>query len=135
MFCPKCGLQQEDGANWCSGCGFELRHISNPSMRAAPAPQPSSSRPVFVQQPLAAPQQVVVVANQQKSRVAYVLLGLFLGVLGIHNFYAGFSGRGIAQLLICLLAGWLVVPIFALWIWNLVEIITVTADAQGVPFN
>ncbi|MBQ3218003.1 MAG: TM2 domain-containing protein [Akkermansia sp.] len=26
-----------------------------------------------------------------KSRLAYILLGVFLGSLGIHNFYAGYT--------------------------------------------
>lgn len=48
---------------------------------------------------------------------AFILLGFFLGALGIHNFYAGYSGRGIAQLLTVLLLGWLIVPIFFIWVW------------------
>lgn len=69
-----------------------------------------------------------------KSRVAYILLGLFLGCLGIHNFYAGYSGKGVAQLLITLLAGWLVLPVLAVSIWVIIEICTVTKDASGKAF-
>jgi len=66
-----------------------------------------------------------------KSRVSYILLGLFLGMIGIHNFYAGFSARGIAQLLLtlCLIP----IPFVALWV--LVEVCTVEQDANGVRFN
>jgi TM2 domain-containing membrane protein YozV len=76
-----------------------------------------------------------VSVSSQKSRVAYILLGLFLGGLGIHNFYAGYTGRAVAQLLITLLTGWLIVPILIVGIWVLIEVITVTSDAQGLPFN
>src|SRR5437868_6756691 len=72
---------------------------------------------------------------QTKSRVAYVLLGVFLGGLGIHNFFAGYIGRGIAQLLITLLAGWLMLPLIAVWIWVIVEVCVVTTDASGTPFS
>ena len=34
-----------------------------------------------------------------KSRLAYILLAILLGTLGIHNFFAGYTGKGIAQLL------------------------------------
>lgn len=69
----------------------------------------------------------------QKSRLAYILLGVFLGSLGIHNFYAGYTGKGIAQLLMTILSGGLLwLPVF---IWVLVEICTVTKDAQGVDFT
>jgi len=68
-----------------------------------------------------------------KSRIAYILLGLFLGGLGIHNFYAGYAGRGVAQLLITLLTGWLIVPLFVVGLWVLIEIIVVSQDAYGRP--
>ena len=70
-----------------------------------------------------------------KSRVGYVLLGLFLGVLGIHNFYAGYVGRGIAQLLISIFIGWLIIPLIAVIIWVIVEICTVSQDAKSVAFT
>lgn len=75
-----------------------------------------------------------VVGSSVKGRTAYVLLGLFLGGLGIHNFYAGYTNKAVAQLLITLLAGWLILPLIAVWIWVLVEICTVTKDAQGNQF-
>ena len=70
-----------------------------------------------------------------KSRVAYVLLGVFLGTFGIHNFYAGYTGKAVTQLLLVLLLGWLIIPVFVVWIWSLVEICTVSQDVNGVPFS
>ena len=75
------------------------------------------------------------VGASSKSRVAYVLLGFFLGGFGIHNFYAGYGGRGAAQLLITLFLGWLVIPLFAVGVWILIELFTVSVDAQGNSFN
>jgi TM2 domain-containing membrane protein YozV len=68
-----------------------------------------------------------------KDRVAYVLLAIFLGGLGIHNFFAGYNSRGITQLLITILTcgiGGIVTSI-----WAIIEACTVTQDAQGVPFK
>jgi len=70
----------------------------------------------------------------QKSHIAYILFGIFLGCLGVHNFYAGYAGRGIAQLLISLFLGWLLIPILAVVIWIIIELCTVRKDAHGVPF-
>ncbi len=64
-------------------------------------------------------------------RVAYVLLGLFLGVLGVHNFAAGYVGRGVAQLLVTFFLFWLVLPVVGIWIWNLVEVCVTRTDASG----
>ena len=65
------------------------------------------------------------------NRTTYILLGLLFGGFGVHNFYAGYSGRGAIQLICTLcIIGWFFVPL-----WALIEICTVTTDANGVPFS
>lgn len=79
------------------------------------------------------PGVIPMTQGDAKPKVAYILLGLFIGGLGIHNFYAGYVGRGVAQLLLTLLScGTLFIVVF---IWNIIEICTVTTDAKGVPFS
>ncbi|MBQ4595191.1 MAG: DUF4339 domain-containing protein [Akkermansia sp.] len=73
------------------------------------------------------------VANDIKPRAAYVILGIFLGYLGIHNFYAGYVNKGVAQLLITLLSCTVFTPI--VFIWNIIEVCTVNKDAKGIPFS
>lgn len=68
--------------------------------------------------------------QNHKSRLAFVLLGIFIGELGIHNFYAGYTGRAVAQLLMSVLSFGLLVPV--VFIWNLVEVCIVSLDSQGV---
>jgi TM2 domain-containing membrane protein YozV len=89
--------------------------------------------------PSATPQGI---NHAQKSRVAYIVLAIFLGNLGIHNFYAGRNNIGIIQLVItlCSLCTILLVPLFllihlGLFIWRVIEMITVTKDGKGVDFN
>jgi len=77
----------------------------------------------------------VMMVSPQKSRVAFVLLGLFLGGLGLHNFYAGYVGRAIAQLLISLFLWWTLITIVAVGIWVLIEICVVDRDRQNLPFS
>lgn len=43
----------------------------------------------------------------QKSKIVAGLLGLFLGTLGVHNFYLGYTGKAVAQLLLTLI-GWII---------------------------
>lgn len=73
-------------------------------------------------------------SNPPKSRLAYILLGLFLGGLGIHNFYANRPNRALGQLITTLLVGWLVIPLFAVAIWCIVDICAITTDGDGVRF-
>jgi len=67
-----------------------------------------------------------------KSRIAFVMLGIFLGSLGIHNFYAGYMWRGAIQLTITLVTlGYAAV---ISWIWAIVEVCTVDRDAKNNVF-
>ena len=89
-------------------------------------------------------------SQSRTSRLAYVLVwfitGFCLGVYGIHNFVAGYTARGLIQLLfsmlswVCFLAaiptaGLTLICTVPLWlvlfIWTLIEICTVKVDAQG----
>ncbi|BDZ42309.1 hypothetical protein GCM10025865_16080 [Paraoerskovia sediminicola] len=81
----------------------------------------------------------------QKSRVATLLFALFLGGLGIHRFYLGFSGVGVAWLLVALLVGpfMFLIPNLLLSVWAVVEgILFATArsgyfsvDRRGIPLR
>ena len=82
-------------------------------------------------------------ALRRKSKAAAGLLGIFLGCFGAHNFYLGYTGKAVAQLLITLLSlGFLaVIPA----IWALIEGILILSaqpgaqpwgvDARGVPLS
>ena len=63
-----------------------------------------------------------------KNRITYILLALFLGGAGIHSFYAGYTQRGVIQLVLGLLSSGIISGI-----WALIEVFTVTVDAYGRP--
>ena len=68
----------------------------------------------------------------QKSKIAAGLFGIFLGAFGVHNFYLGYTGKAVAQLLLTLL-GWILLgagPIAA-YIWGLVEGILIISSSYG----
>ncbi|MBW3067953.1 TM2 domain-containing protein [Actinomyces sp. 594] len=107
-----------------------------------PAYQQAGYQQPAYQAPAAAYGQPYAMYNQ-KSKVAAGLLGIFLGAFGIHNFYLGYNGKAIAQLLITLLSFGILAVVSG--IWGLVEgIIILTAtpgaqpwgvDAKGVPLS
>lgn len=76
-----------------------------------------------------------MVVEIPKSRGVYIVLGLLLGGLGIHNFYAGRIGPGIAQLLIMIFTFWLILPIFIIGLWVIIEVIVVNRDGHGQPMR
>ncbi|MAI09712.1 MAG: hypothetical protein CMA08_03910 [Euryarchaeota archaeon] len=79
--------------------------------------------------------QMVMQQNPPKQLLIGVLLALFLGVFGVHNFYLGHTGRGVAQLLITVLTFGLGSIITG--IWALIELIMMATgsltDGQGRP--
>lgn len=69
-----------------------------------------------------------------KSKITAGILGIFLGCFGVHNFYLGYNGKAIAQLLITLLSIFLLSWVSA--IWGLIEGILILTgnikkDASG----
>jgi TM2 domain-containing membrane protein YozV len=97
----------------------------NSPQPAAPAPN-AYAAPVFAS---AAP----VYASTHKSRTSYIVLGIFLGALGVHNFYAGYTGRAVGQLCLTVLTlGYLGI---VSWIWAIIEICIVEKDSTGLRFS
>lgn len=69
--------------------------------------------------------------HPSKSRGIYIILGLFLGIFGVHDFYAGRYRRGVDILLCTVLLGWLVIGLIISIIIVIVELCTVTEDGDG----
>lgn len=78
--------------------------------------------------------------HEQKSRLTAGLLGVFLGFLGVHRFYLGNKGLGVAQVAVFLLTFWFSFGLVG--VWGLVEGIMILSksksferDASGVPLK
>lgn len=136
MKCEYCENEVPAGVNRCPSCGASLQNrVSQDDSKGGGVCTPSTT-------PLAQPMALNAVRLAfnapylhvaKKSRVAYIVLAIFLGELGIHNFYAGYAWRGVAQLLITILSFGLLFWIS--WIWALVELCVMTNDGRGVPFD
>lgn len=87
MFCRKCGEKMKEEQQVCLKCGTI-------------ADQPSQS---------------MQRTGAQKSRVLAGILGILVGMFGIHNFYLGYNGKAIAQLLLTVLSCFILSGISALW--------------------
>jgi len=106
-FCTNCGQQLESGVNNCPNCGAPVINQTN-TVSGTP--------------------------SQAKSKMAAGILGILLGAFGVHNFYLGYTGKAVAQVLITVLScGTLS---FASGIWGLIEGImiltgSITVDGNG----
>lgn len=100
--------------------------------------QPRYEQSSYNQPPIYAQQTYYQAAQQQpgygyaqKSKIVAGLLGLFLGGLGVHNFYLGYTGKAVAQLLLTLI-GWIILigPIIS-GIWALIESVLILCSSYG----
>lgn len=119
--CVKCGYQNGTGFNYCPNCGAGTPPGAMACMQCGMGlMQPQYYYP------------------EQKSKVAAGVLGILLGSLGIHNFYLGYTGKAVAQLLITVLT--LGIGSIITGIWGLVEGImiltgSINVDGKGVPLR
>lgn len=118
---------------------------AQPQQQYQPQQQPQYGMPQYgyQQQP-----QYVQQPTQQRSWVATMLLCFFFGTLGVHNFYLGYTSKGIVQLALTII-GWITAFIiigFAILalvgIWVLVDLVLILTrsgnmgqDSRGVPLN
>lgn len=126
VICVKCGVAKNVGSKFCPNCGAETMEDSVVCVNCG----------VMLKQHAAAN------GAMQKSKLTAGLLGIFLGWAGVHNFYLGYTAKGIIQVVLAALSfitcG---VTGLAASIWGLVEGIliltgsTITADANGVPLK
>lgn len=132
MFCKQCGKPIDDGQELCEECkvaGSTTAQADQTSEQQAQYQQPQ-----YQQQPQynAAPNA----SSSPKSKIVAGLLGIFLGSFGVHNFYLGYTGKAVAQLLITLLTCGF--GAFISSIWGLIEGImiltgSITTDGKGNP--
>jgi TM2 domain-containing membrane protein YozV len=68
-----------------------------------------------------------------KYRMTFIILGVLLGPFGAHNFYAGYKGKALAQLLITLCTLGFAGPMT--WVWAVIDVCTVDKDSEGIQFR
>lgn len=118
--CVKCGCAKGVGTTYCPNCG-----------------QPTTPGAAVCTYCGSALQTV---RPDSKSKVAAGILGILLGVFGVHNFYLGYTGKAIAQVLLGTVGCCIGVGPMISGIWGLVEGImilcgNISTDAKGVPLK
>ena len=105
-FCYNCGKELNENQDICLNCGVRVNNTTG----------------------------YVNTDPTAKSRMVAGILGIVFGAFGVHNFYLGYTGKAVAQLLISVLTCFLLSPIA--YIWGLIEGILILAgnineDAEG----
>lgn len=89
----------------------------------------------FIQSVREVPNSTGVMSS--RSRIAAGVLAIFLGSLGVHNFYLGYKNKGILQLALTIISfvlciiGIGVFTGFAVYVWTFIEGILILTSANG----
>ena len=129
MFCKNCGKEVANNAAVCLSCGVAVGQGNSYCPNCGATTNPNAAICTACGVAIARP----VPVGEQKSKMVAGLLGLFLGGLGIHNFYLGYTGKAIGQIVLTMCFG-----IGA--IWGFIEGImilcgSINKDAKGVPLK
>ena len=120
--------------------GYQQQSYQQPGYQQPGYQQPGYQQPSY-QQPGYQQQAYQNYAGDPntKSKLVAGLLGIFLGTFGVHNFYLGYNGKAVAQLLMTILSCGALAAVSA--VWGLIEGIlilagsTITTDATGRPLG
>jgi TM2 domain-containing membrane protein YozV len=134
MKCPDCGRETQDQTKYCGFCGAKMNKPSSKKEKPI-EPEVMDEKDVKRKQ-----SQSFNPQTEPKSKLVAGLLGVFVGGLGVHNFYLGYTNRGIQQLLLSTVGSFLIVGPFIAWIWALNEAIqiftgTINTDANGTKLT
>lgn len=122
MYCKDCGKEIEEGKEYCAECEAARNTTTATGTENVVNENTTNSTQT----------------TSQKSKMAAGLFGIFLGAFGVHNFYLGYTGKAIAQLLITVLSCFTLSVVSE--IWGLIEGIlvltgSINTDADGNPLK
>lgn len=117
--CVSCGSKVGTGSNFCQHCGGGVDRNAEVCLKCGFSLKNKGSQ-----------------EQGSKSKIAAGLLGILLGAFGIHNFYLGFTAKGVIQLVLTI-AGVVTCGItsFAAGLWGLIEGIIILTGKNGVDAN
>ncbi len=130
--CPFCGKTISPGAIFCIYCGKEQpKTIQKPRDIVKRCPECNTPVDSSVSNCPRCGAQIPVQECGTKSMIVYMLLAIFLGIFGVHNFYAGYKTNAILQLLFTFSLFGIIVS----FIWGLRDAFTIKEDCEGFSFR
>lgn len=135
-YCSNCGTTTGDSVTICPNCGLNLAPTTSEVTTSSVIDQNNNTNSSYSQN------TYTNTTKAPKSKIAAGLLGIFLGWLGVHRLYLGYTAIGVTQLVLGLL-GFLTCGITTMIssTWGLIEGIlilcnsTITTDSDGNPLG
>lgn len=118
------------------------RAATSLSSPTAPVPEPAPREKPFprrIKAPVSRPAELAQAGADGRApgfrprrRLVFAFLGVFLGFLGAHNYYARQWLTGLLQLLLSIATFLMGFGIIASWAWAMVEAVVVRKDGDGI---
>ena len=118
--CDFCNGTLKNSEAFCSHCGKANEAYQEPQKKRSDAVSSTISNDSANHYVPSTPQYEVSTSRPLKSRTVAGLLAIFLGTLGVHNFYLGNTTKAIVQLLVTFFGGAIGGPVIVM-IWGFVE--------------
>ena len=127
MFCRNCGKEVAQQAVLCTSCGSAPTKGKNFCQNCGQPTDPAAEICIKCGVRLSSGEAI-------KSKIAAGILGIVVGGFGVHRFYLGYVGIGIAQIVVTL------ITFGAGALWGFIEGIliltgTINKDAKGRPLK
>jgi len=139
MNCTNCGKILIPNQRFCNGCGTQVSSVpfsqstqpigGNSCVSCGKPLNPNRRFCNVCGSPASAATTGQLDISEGKSKIAAALLAFFFGMFGVHNFYLGYTGKAVTQLILTLFGiplSFIIigVPILsAVGIWALIEMI------------
>lgn len=125
--CVKCGVAKGVASNYCPNCGSETNELAAVCTKCGVALKGKNSTSSGT--------------TGDKSKLVAGLLAIFLGHLGIHEFYLGEKKRGIYKIVASVASAFLsaigigIIGLIGVWVWNIIDAVKIfqgkRTDADG----
>lgn len=115
MKCNYCGMELSNGETVCPNCGGPV--------------QSQSSQQRSTQQTISIIKQHLG-NERQCNKIVYIILAIFFGTLGIHDFYAKYYVRGIIKIVLTLTF----IGVYISLIWSIIDAFKIRQTKDGRMF-
>lgn len=126
--CVKCGVAKGVASNYCPNCGSETNEMAAVCTNCGVALKGKGATGTGV--------------TGEKSKLVAGLLAIFLGHIGLHEFYLGEKQKGLYKIIASVISAVLVVFVgigfigfVAIWVWNIIDAVKIfqgkVTDADG----
>ena len=130
MYCRNCGEKIDNTNCFCANCGWDPKLGNSFCCKCGARTLPDQVTCLNCGQNLAS--QMI---ESDRNMYIAAILAFLLGAFGIHDFYLGYTSRGVIKIVLTLL----VVTSFISGIWSIVDLVLILTgkmvDSKGLPLK